>query len=171
MHINIEIKARCTDHAAIQKILATQQARYIGLDHQIDTYFQVPSGRLKLRQGNIENSLIFYQRTDQAGPKQSDVQLYQPAEIESLKMLLREALGIKIVVDKQRAIYFIENVKFHLDEVKGLGTFIEIEAIDKDGSIGIEKLQAQCKHYMQLFGIRSTDLVEGSYSDLLDKTK
>ena len=75
-HVNIEIKARCNDHEKIRGILKSRNADFKGIDHQIDTYFKVNNGRLKLREGNIENHLIFYQRSDQEGPKQSDVILY-----------------------------------------------------------------------------------------------
>lgn len=166
-HLNIEIKARTQNPEAIKAILEAQNARFIGIDHQIDTYFQVPKGRLKLRQGNIEKTLIHYERPDQAGPKQSTVTLHHPQADASLREVLENALETLVVVDKQRAIYFIDNVKFHLDEVAGLGNFVEIEAIDKDGSIGLERLQAQCSHHLNLLGIESKDLIERSYSDLL----
>ena len=168
-HLNIEIKARTTNVAAIKKILEQEKARFVGIDHQIDTYFKVPNGRLKLRQGNIETSLIHYQRANQAGPKSSEVSLYHPEADEKLKHVLVQALETLVVVDKQRAIYFVGNVKFHLDEVKGLGNFVEIEAIDKDGDLGRPMLQAQCDHFTKLLGILPEDLIEVSYSDLLLK--
>ncbi|HUU22776.1 MAG TPA: hypothetical protein VM389_09600 [Phycisphaerae bacterium] len=62
---------------------------------------------------------------------------------------------------------FIENVKFHVDEVDGLGRFVEIEAIDADGALGPDTLHAQCRHYMDLFGIDPADLIDRSYSDLI----
>jgi predicted adenylyl cyclase CyaB len=77
------------------------------------------------------------------------------------------SLGILAVVDKTREIYFVDNVKFHLDNVVGLGTFVEIEAIDKDGSIGNEKLLEQCNFYLNLLNISKDDLVDNSYSDLM----
>lgn len=166
-HLNVEIKARTDRAAAVRQILEEQSARFIGIDHQIDTYFQVPKGRLKLRQGNIEKTLIHYARPDQAGPKTSTVSLYHPQADDSLKAVLEQAMGVMVVVDKQRAIYFIDNVKFHVDEVKGLGQFVEIEAIDKDGSIGLDRLREQCEHYLNLLGIQTQDLIEHSYSDLL----
>ncbi len=61
-HINIEIKAKLKNSDLIIKILKNQRARFIGTDHQIDTYFKVPYGRLKLREGSIENYLIFLQK-------------------------------------------------------------------------------------------------------------
>lgn len=166
-HLNVEIKARTDRAEAIKKILEDNNARFVGIDHQIDTYFKVPKGRLKLRQGKIEKTLIHYQRPDQAGPKQSQVSLHHPTADASLKEVLEHALDTLVVVDKQRAIYFIDNVKFHIDEVQGLGEFVEIEAIDTDGTIGLDHLHDQCEYYLQLLGIKSTDLVDQSYSDLL----
>ena len=142
-------------------------ADYKGTDHQIDTYFNVPNGRLKLREGNIENALIHYQRSNEAGPKQADIHLYKNTPKPALKEVLTAALGILTIVDKSREIYFIENVKFHIDDVKDLGTFVEIEAIDTNGSIGIEQLKKQCESYLNLFKISEEDLVSVSYSDLL----
>ncbi|GAB5552567.1 MAG: class IV adenylate cyclase [Saprospiraceae bacterium] len=166
-HLNIEIKARCEDLDYVREMLVKQQASYIGLDHQVDTYFKVNDGRLKLREGNIERALIHYKRQDKAGPKKSFVNLYKISSDTVLKEILTDSIGVLVIVDKQREIYFIENIKFHVDTVEGLGDFVEIEAIDKEGTIGEEKLIQQCRKYMDLFHIKETDLVQISYSDLL----
>ena len=167
MPLNIEIKAQTDRIDEIRQILRDHNALEKGTDHQIDTYFYALNGRLKLREGNIENSLIHYQRPDQAGPKTSEVTLYRSQDTETLKTLLSNAFGVWKKVMKAREIFFIENVKFHLDTVKELGTFVEIEAIDKDGTIGKEKLIQQCQHYMELFQIQDEDLLEKSYSDMI----
>jgi len=164
---NIEIKARCNQPEKIHQKLKELNADYKGCDHQIDTYFNCDNGRLKLRQGNIENSLIFYNRANQAGPKESDIALAKLPADSPLREVLEKSYGVKVQVDKQRHIYFIDNVKFHIDEVKHLGSFMEIEAIDMDASIGVEKLTEQCQHYMQLLNIQDIDLIDYSYSDLL----
>lgn len=166
-HVNIEIKASCSNHRKIQRILQQHHADFKGTDHQVDTYFQVPRGRLKLREGNIENFLVFYQRDDQEGPKQSNVILYKTSPGSSLRDILVQSHDILAVVDKLREIYCIENVKFHLDTVQELGTFVEIEAIDSDGTLGHEKLLAQCNYYLKLFQIPEQDLLSHSYSDML----
>ncbi|HUC81543.1 MAG TPA: class IV adenylate cyclase [Flavisolibacter sp.] len=167
MHINFEFKAAHTDIAAAEEKLLQQSPLFKGEDHQVDTYFNVPNGRLKLREGTIEQALIFYERSNTAAAKQSNVILYQHQPDASLKAILTQSLGVKTVVDKKRKIYFIDNVKFHFDRVEGLGTFVEVEAIDKDGSIGIETLKEQCTHYQQLLGIQDADFMAESYSDLL----
>lgn len=166
-HLIIEIKAKCNDHEKIRSVLKSRNADFKGTDHQIDTYFKANNGRLKLREGNIENFLVFYEREDKEGPKQSDVILFNSDPNSSLKEILLKSLGVLVVVDKQREIYFIENVKFHIDTVKNLRTFMEIEAIDSDGTFGKEKLLEQCENYLKLFGIPKDDLISVSYSDLL----
>ena len=166
-HLNIEIKAKSLELDRIRDILKSKNADFKGIDHQVDTYFKVNSGRLKLREGNIENHLIYYEREDKSGPKKSLVVLYKYNPDQNLKEILTRSLGVLAVVNKHREIYFIDNVKFHLDNVKGLGNFVEIEAIDEDGSIGSEKLHEQCKHYLKLLNISKEDLLENSYSDLI----
>ncbi|MDZ7658167.1 class IV adenylate cyclase [Fodinibius sp.] len=168
--LNIEIKARCDQPDRIRTILHEHNADFEGTDHQTDTYFDVPEGRLKLRQGTIENNLIFYRRDNQSGPKASNINLVPAEHPEKLHTLLGNALGIKVVVDKVREIYFIDNIKFHIDKVKELGNFVEIEAIDEDGTIGEEKLRKQCQKYLELFDIKDNQLISHSYSDMLLST-
>lgn len=165
--LNIEIKARCKKSSQIRQILRQRNAIFKGEDHQIDTYFNCKDGRLKLREGTIENHLIHYQRNDEAGPKKSVVTLYKPQPGSKLKEILTNSLGVFIVVDKKREIYFINNVKFHLDTVDELGSFVEIEAIDNTGQIGQDKLKKQCEKYIGLFQIQAEDLINCSYSDML----
>lgn len=165
--LNIEIKAKCNDHDRIRYILKSNNTDFKGIDHQIDTYFKVNKGRLKFREGNIENFLVFYERENKKGPKESDFILFKSDSDSVLKEILAKSLGISIIVDKQREIYFIGNVKFHIDTVKSLGTFVEIEATDMDDVFSKEDLLEQCNKYLQLFEIAKSDLISVSYSDLL----
>ncbi|MFT4605013.1 MAG: adenylate cyclase class 2 [Rhodothermales bacterium] len=167
MPLNVEIKARCADHAPLRDALEGLGARCVGTDHQIDTYFPAKSGRLKLREGNIENSLIHYDRPNQEGPKKSEVTLARVPADAGLGAVLRAGLEPLVVVDKTREIWFADNVKLHLDRVEGLGQFVEIEAIDSDGTIGEEHLLKQCRDFMELFAIAADDLIDHSYSDMV----
>ena len=165
--LNFEFKARTTDLDGLEKKLLQLKPLFIGEDHQTDTYFNVPSGRLKLREGNIENSLIYYERQNTADAKQSDVLLYKHSPDKTLKDILIRTHGIKVIVEKRRKIYFIDTVKFHFDTIQGLGTFIEVEAIDATGNIGIDLLKEQCNKYAKYFEIKDSDYIAVSYSDLL----
>jgi adenylate cyclase, class 2 len=168
--LNIEIKASCKDAEFIRQYLLAHHAEPKGTDEQTDTYFNVSNGRLKLREGNIENNLIFYQRTNQAGPKNSRFSLVKVEDAAGLKDVLTNAMGIKVIVKKKREIYYIKNVKFHIDEVPGLGSFVEIEAGNVLADVLESELRRQCDFYMKELRIHASDLVEVSYSDMLLKT-
>lgn len=165
--INFEFKAKTNNLDKLEQKLIQINPIFKGEDHQRDTYFNVDKGRLKLREGNIENSLIYYERENTANSKQANVLLYKHQANESLKDILIKLYGIKIIVNKKRKIYFIDNVKFHFDELEKLGTFVEVEAIDENGNIGVEKLKKQCDKYADFFELKKTDFIDKSYSDLL----
>lgn len=166
-HLNVEIKARCYDLNRARSILLANGADFKGTDFQTDTYFACSHGRLKLRQGNIENALIFYARENTAAPKGAKVNMLKVQPGDELLHLLEEALGVLVTVTKKREIYFIGNVKFHLDEVTPLGVFLEIEAIDMEGDLGEDRLRAQCNQFLELLGIQPDQLLTHSYSDML----
>ncbi len=167
--LNVEIKARCNNPESIRQYLLSNQAEFRGVDEQTDTYFTVTHGRLKLREGKIENNLIFYERNNQAGPKSSHFDLVKIEDARGLKEVFTKACGIKVIVKKRREIYYIGNVKFHIDEVPGLGSFVEIEAGNVFKDLSLEQLQQQCEYYMNEFKIAKDDLIEISYSDMLLK--
>lgn len=165
----IEIKAACLQPNHAEQILLDQGAFLHGVDHQIDTYLTVPTGRLKIREGNVENNLIYYNRTEEEGElKESHVDLIPiDASNKNFVGLLKKVLPQKVVVDKIRKIFFIDNVKFHIDTVQQLGNFLEIEAISETGHTPKAELTAQCAYYMKLLGINKEDIINKSYSDLI----
>jgi adenylate cyclase, class 2 len=166
-YLNVEIKAKCRDASFVRNYLFSKGAVCKGTDEQTDTYFNVPNGRLKLREGNIENNLIFYERSDQQGPKSSHFNLVKVEDAKGLKETLARSNGIKVVVKKRREIYYIANVKFHIDEVEQLGSFLEIEAGNLLADLSPGQLHEQCDLYIKEFGIREEDMVSVSYSDML----
>lgn len=167
--LNFEFKAATNELDILENKLLQLNPKFIGEDHQTDIYFNVTHSRLKLREGNIENALIWYERENAAEAKLSNIILYKHVPAISLKNILVKLHGIKVIVVKKRKIYFIENVKFHFDKVEGLGNFIEVEAIDNTGNKSVEKLKEQCKKYAAFFNIEQSGYIAHSYSDLLLK--
>ncbi|KAB1443229.1 class IV adenylate cyclase [Pseudodesulfovibrio senegalensis] len=163
--VNVEIKARITNPERIRDILMAAGAEYHGLDKQCDTYFNCPQGRLKLREGNVENSLIFYRRPDTPEPKVSEYELERLVPGHGMVPLLSAAFGVKVVVEKEREIYFKDNVKFHIDRVRGLGRFVEIEAIGEHAG-ELDTLHGQCSEWLECLGISMEQLEPSSYSDM-----
>ncbi len=166
-HLDIEFKAKANNLTSLEQKIQSLNPIFKGLDEQIDTYYHVQVGRLKLREGNIENALIWYDRANVAAVKQSDILLYTHQPDASLKLILEKVHGIKVVVSKKRKIYFVDNVKIHFDEVEKLGTFLEVEAISQNGNIAKEKLIEQSQFFIDFFEVKRSDFVAYSYSDLL----
>lgn len=164
---NYEFKARVDNIDKYEKMLLKLDPEFRGIDHQIDTYFNVPYGRLKLREGNIENSLINYDRENISGSKESHIILYKHEPNSALKSILTRQFGVKVIVNKNRKIYFIGNVKFHFDVVDQLGTFIEVEAIDHKDEFTVEELKNQCDKYADYFELSEEQMMDKSYSDLI----
>ncbi len=181
--INQEFKARLRDRPAVMAVLQSRLATSAGVLHQIDTYFRVAAGRLKLREitcttpagapPTAECQLIFYQRPDLPAVKRSDYFLAPVADAGRMKRVLQEALGIRVVVAKRRELYLLPlpggSIRIHLDQVEGLGEFVEVEAVAGDeGQVAVAEAEAQ--RLLQAFGVRAADLISGSYADLITET-
>jgi adenylate cyclase, class 2 len=163
---NLELKAR--DHDPARSLTACRDlgAEDRGTLTQRDTYFEVPHGRLKLREEPGRAMLIAYERPDLEGNKESRYRLVEVPDPDALREALSTTLGVRVVVTKTRRLFAHENVRIHLDRVDGLGDFIEFEAVAAGGddpsgfTAGLDSLR-------EAFAIREEDLLAASYSDLL----
>lgn len=166
---NVEFKVRVDDLAPVRERLLRLHPRLAGEDQQRDTYFRVSHGRLKLREGTVETALIHYERPDVAGVKGSTVRLYAPSDAPALRETLAAALGVDAVVEKTRAIYYVGHVKIHLDTVPGLGAFVEVEAIDTDGTRGDDALRADAEAMRAALGLLDAPFEAQSYRELVGR--
>ena len=164
---NIELKARLHDLPAARRVAETLATERLDPQEQVDTYFRCTNGRLKLRQiSGRAAELVWYVRPSDRQPKASDYHIMPVEQPESLLVSLRAALGIVNVVRKRREIYLLHNVRIHLDDVEGLGQFLEFEAVlspETDETAAHEQL----KRLMAEFKIRPEDLLAGSYTDMV----
>ena len=165
----VEIKARCVDPEKKATLIRNAGATLISSELQEDTFYRVNRGRLKLRRSKTDRYLIGYRRPDQSGPKHCLVNLYAYRDADRLDKVLTEALGVRVSVKKMRDVYRLENVKFHIDRVQGLGSFVEIEVLGLRGKNSVEELRKTCEKYMRLLEIQLEDLVEAAYADLLEE--
>ncbi len=169
MPANIEIKARVRDFAEIKSRAEKLSDTPVEVIPQEDTFFNVPQGRLKLRILASDNAqLIFYTRPDQEGPKRSDYHIARISDPENLKRVLELAYGIRGVVKKTRYLYLIGQTRVHLDDVDGLGQFMELEVVMREGQ-GDAVGQAIAEGLMTNLRVERSDLIDGAYMDLLEK--
>ena len=189
---NIEIKARITGAAEAVHERATRIADSgPTLITQEDTFFVVPRGRLKLREfggaaescgacgpeGGAERSdrataeLIFYERPDTEEPMASTYSLVVVPDPPALKAALSAALGVRGVVSKRRTLYLAGETRIHVDEVDGLGSFLELEVVlgTAGGVTSQEDGVARCRELMDALGVDEHDLIDRAYIDLLEE--
>ena len=166
---NIEIKAYATDYdEQFEKGLSiSTQPREIL--RQKDTFFKCPQGRLKLREiPGQKAELIFYQRADQAGPKVSVYHITRTQDSDQLLQTMSNVCGLVGVVTKVRTLLMCGRTRLHFDQVDGLGSFIELEVVmmpDDDLTLA----QQEAQDLMQKLGIKSEDLIDCAYMDLMRK--
>lgn len=164
---NIEIKARVENPSALfERAAAFSDSGPVEI-LQDDTFFHCPNGRLKLREfSSSKGQLIFYQREDSHGPKESRYFISKTSEPASLRQLLELALGISGRVRKRRLLFLAGNTRIHLDEVEGLGHFMELEVVLTDGE-SVEAGQAIARDLMTQLAIPKESLLASAYVDML----
>jgi adenylate cyclase, class 2 len=163
---NIEIKARDPDPARSLNVCLALGASDEGWLQQRDTYLQVRSGRLKIREEGPRAQLIYYIRADSAVARESQYHLLDISRSPQLKDVLVDALGAAVIVEKRRHLLLLGNVRIHLDDVRGLGDFIEIEAVAASASDLTDERQ-QVSQILGALAITVDQMVAWSYSDAL----
>jgi homotetrameric cytidine deaminase len=165
--VNVELKARDPDPEATQARALALGAVEAGVLVQRDTYFAGRDGRLKLREQDGERpELIAYRRPDSADASESTYVLAPVADADALAEALDAALGATVVVAKRRQLLLWEGVRIHLDEVEGLGSFVEFEAVVPDAG-DLDTARAKVARLRESLGIADEALVSVGYSDLL----
>lgn len=164
---NVEIKARVRDRAALLARAEAQQPHEAFLLEQRDTFFHCPEGRLKLREfPDRQAELIFYTRPDQSGPKLSSYSRCPVANPQELRDTLAQAYGIRGEVKKTRQVYLVGQTRVHVDQVEGLGDFMELEVVLEDAQ-SLEEGVAIADALRIALGVAESDLIDGAYMDLL----
>ena len=168
MNRNVEIKAAVSDLAVVRQRAEELADEGPTVLEQEDTFFVCPHGRLKLRRlaGSRQGELIYYEPPSTAGPKESRYIVQPTSDAEGLCAVLSAALGIRGVVRKRRTLYLIGQTRVHLDEVEGLGPFVELEVM-LDPQQGVEEGQAIARRLMAELGLLPEQLIEKAYVDLL----
>ncbi len=166
---NVEIKARVVDRTALARRVAAIADRGPTVIDQEDTFFPSPRGRLKLRRfADGRGELIYYRRPDAVDPEESRFVRTPVADPRSLAAALGGALGVRGVVKKKRTLYRMGRTRIHLDQVEGLGDFLELEVVlaaGEDPAAG----RAVARELMDRLGIAEGDLAARAYIDLLEE--
>ena len=168
MAVNYELKARLPSLAKARTQAQECGAIFQGMLRQEDIYFRVPRGRLKLRLiEGAESELIYYERSNTDLERWSDYTREPVGDGAALKEILTQALGVRAVVKKERWLYLYDVVRIHIDNVEGLGEFIEFEVVTSDRAKAVSLMRL----LRQFFQVRDEEIFKGSYSDMVFEEK
>ena len=160
---NLEIKVKLSSHKEVKAILEKNKIPFAGLLIQKDIYYKVDTGILKLRIEDDKQTLIFYDRNEKSKKRWSDYHLLEINKTDGNKYLKR-FLDVLVVVNKKRGLYLFNNTRIHLDYVKNLGCFLELETVVLNGLKDAEK---RFNHLLDLLNLRDKKEIRASYKDLL----
>ena len=168
-HEIVELKAKVHDLKTVRRRLTSLRALHLGTFRQIDVYFKVQKGRLKLREMKDKNNaeLIYYERENIAGPKRSNVFILKIQDPKFFKNLLKRLLKTTAIVEKSREIYRYQGTQIHLDTVEKLGNFVEFERKIPAGERVTKRNQRILDKLMEKLGINPESLEKLSYGDLI----
>jgi predicted adenylyl cyclase CyaB len=169
MAANIEVKARLADlPEALQVARRISDAPMQEL-HQVDYFFPCKNGRLKLRVfARDEGELIFYNRPDAATPRRSEYTISKTEDAQNLCHCLKQALGMDLIVEKTRFLFRLGPMRIHIDQVKNLGNFLELEVVLANDKPKQEEALSMIRQTLAEFGVQEKDLLPVAYRDLLE---
>jgi adenylate cyclase class 2 len=163
MPTNLELKVRLDDPRKVSEKIKSINAEYKGELNQVDVYYRYKKGLLKLRTENGRQTLIKYNRNEKTGNRWSDYELIS-LENNDAREYLDDILDTETVVEKTRLLYLFDNTRIHLDAVKGLGSFLELETLVLNGKEDAEK---RFNHIIKILELNPEDEIRKSYSDLM----
>lgn len=135
---------------------------------QDDTFFKCDTGRLKLRAfPDGSGELIFYKRENAGGPKTSFYEIVPTAVADSLRSALTQAYGQVGRVKKERTVYMVGRTRVHIDQVEGLGSFMELEVVLAEDESEDKGMQ-EAYELMVNLGITEDALIDQAYVDLIN---
>jgi adenylate cyclase class 2 len=157
------LKARVTDLDRFHERLIVLSATFVGTDHQRDHYFSTTKGKLKWRQGTIENLITHYERITEQGAERTIVYRYDlhptPQDLDELQ----QSSKLIQVIEKTRHIYLLDHLKIHLDQLPSGDQFVEIEAIDRTNQFTQAELMQHCISLLEKLGIPPETLIPTGY--------
>ena len=167
MPLNLELKIELKNHKAVEGILKALKAPMVKVMNQKDVYYKRKGGLLKLRIEEEGCTLIKYLRDEKGKDRWSDYELLTLTGSNPEKYLA-DLFTIETVVAKTRTLYMYDNTRVHLDKVKGLGYFLELETLMINGKADAKK---RFDFLVKELKLDLTKEIKKSYRDLMLKKK
>ena len=162
---NLELKIKCDFFNEVKNCLEEINADYTGELNQKDIYFRVENRLLKLRIENGEQSLIKYTRDETGKDRWSDFQVIKLPD-RNAEDFFEDLFDIETVVEKKRLVYIYDNTRIHLDKVKGLGEFLELETLVLNG---LKDAKSRFNYMVKKLKLDLSSQIKNSYKILIEE--
>ena len=168
--LEIEVKAQCDDPRSIEIKLKDINAKFEKVIKQKDIYFSHPSKdfadtdeALRLRHEN-DSWTLHYKGPKIDGETKTREELGLDITDPDTLINILNKLGFNesAVVEKIRTVYRLDNVEIAIDNVVGIGNFVELEIQDED----LESAKECIFSLLNKLGLRKT--IRSSYLELLE---
>lgn len=163
MPVNLELKYKVDSHLVFRRVLKKSGAEYKGVIRQKDIYFKNKNALLKLRLQKTNNELIKYNRDEIGKKRWSDYEIVNVSG-KNPEKYFRNLFEVETVVEKKREVWIYKNTRIHLDEVKNLGFFLELETLVLNGKKDAER---RFNSIISILKISTEDQILASYRDLM----
>lgn len=166
--INIEVKSRLRDRSALEVRLLALGAQEEWRRRQVDTFWRVERGWMKLREEAGRAELITYVRDQgSSAPRPSDYDVLPVDDVPAWKRALGRVLDVEAVVEKERTLWLWSHTRVHLDRVDGLGDFVELETVSR--GISVTEAEAEAAHVVRELALERSDFIPSPYKVLLEQ--
>jgi adenylate cyclase class 2 len=167
MPTNLELKIRLENPEAVLEKVIEIKAEFQGELNQVDVYYKIKDGLLKLRLEKGSQILIKYLRNEKSGDRWSDYQLIS-LEKNDAREYLKDILEEEAVVEKRRLLYLYDNTRIHIDTVSGLGSFLELETLVVNGK---DDAGRRFDKLVRQLSLNRGNEIRRSYRDLMMEKK
>ncbi len=167
MPLNLELKIKLDSYDSIKKKLSKIKAEFVKTLKQKDVYYKINSGLLKLRIENGSQSIIKYLRDEKGKDRFSNFEVLHFSSGDAEKFF-KDMYKVETIVEKKRQLFIFDNTRVHLDEVKGLGKFLELETLVLDGK---RDAQRRYNEIVRLLSLDRYESIRKSYRDLMLEKK
>lgn len=164
MATNLELKIKINSVDEILTKIKSNKIEHKNTLVQKDIYYNNENGLLKLRKVNKDFELIKYNRNEKKGERWSNYSVIKMSG-ENVEDFLNELFVVETIVEKVRELYLYKNTRIHLDNVKHLGIFLELETVVNE--ISKEEAINEFEEVKSFLDLKFKKQIKKSYRDLI----
>jgi len=160
---NLELKIQINNPVNLIEKATKVGARFEKELNQKDIYYRSDSGLLKLRLQNGRAELIQYKRDEKNPERWSEYYVLQITD-KSAESFFEKLFSIEAVVEKTRLLYIYKKTRIHLDKVRDLGDFLELESVVNQNE---DESKSEFDEVVKLLSLDTSKQIKKSYRDLI----